>query len=57
MMDHARLIYDVYYISGVRITRNNSDVDLFARRIISDAGVINTYKYLLPQEVAVKARK
>ncbi|XP_045171991.2 all-trans-retinol 13,14-reductase-like [Mercenaria mercenaria] len=49
------LLNDKGRAHGVRVTRNKNDIDLFAKRIISDAGVINTFKYLLPQEVAVKA--
>ena len=36
--------------------RSGGDVDLFAKRIISDAGILNTFKNLLPKEVAVKSR-
>jgi len=44
-------------VPGVRVKKSSGEVDIFARRIISDAGLINTLKYLLPQEVAVKCRK
>ncbi|KAL4223041.1 hypothetical protein ACF0H5_016518 [Mactra antiquata] len=49
------LVNDKGRAHGVRVRRNNVDTDLFARRIISSAGVINTFKYLLPQEIAVKS--
>jgi len=39
------------------VHRSSGDVDLFAKRIISDAGIMNTFKHLLPKEVAEKARK
>ncbi|XP_045172753.2 all-trans-retinol 13,14-reductase-like [Mercenaria mercenaria] len=40
---------------GVRLTEKGDSFEVFARKIISDAGIINTYKHLLPKEVAVKA--
>ncbi|XP_060569543.1 all-trans-retinol 13,14-reductase-like [Ruditapes philippinarum] len=49
------LINDKGRAHGVRVSKNGTSVDLFAKKIISDAGVINTFKHLLPKEVAVKA--
>ncbi|KAL8584777.1 hypothetical protein ACOMHN_035696 [Nucella lapillus] len=40
---------------GVRVGRSSGDVDLFAKYIISDAGAINTFKKLLPANVAQKS--
>ena len=37
--------------------RSSGDINIFAKRIISDAGVINTFKHLLPREIAQKSRK
>ncbi|XP_005089177.1 all-trans-retinol 13,14-reductase [Aplysia californica] len=39
---------------GVRVG-GKSEVDLHARYIISDAGAVNTFKTLLPQEIAQKS--
>ena len=36
--------------------RSSGDVDIFARRIVSGAGVKNTFKFMLPREVAQKNR-
>lgn len=49
------LVNDKGRAHGVRLTRNGNNIDLFARRVISDAGVINTFKHLLPKEEAMKA--
>ncbi|KAK3084149.1 hypothetical protein FSP39_009012 [Pinctada imbricata] len=40
---------------GVKLRKGESEVDIFARNIISDAGVSNTFKRLLPKEVATKS--
>jgi len=40
---------------GVRVEKSSGDIDLFAPMIISDAGAINTFKTLLPPEVADKS--
>jgi len=39
----------------VRVARSSDSVDLFAKTIVSDAGAINTFKTLLPREVATKS--
>ncbi|XP_062601490.1 all-trans-retinol 13,14-reductase-like [Saccostrea cucullata] len=40
---------------GVRLRKGDSDVEIFAKRIVSDAGVSNTFLHLLPKEVATKS--
>ncbi|XP_070205983.1 all-trans-retinol 13,14-reductase-like [Littorina saxatilis] len=42
---------------GVRVSRSSGDVDIHAKKIVSDAGAINTFKRLLPQDVAKKSCK
>ena len=46
-----------FVISGVRVHKSSGDVDVFAKMVISDAGAINTFKRLLPVDLAVKSRK
>ena len=41
--------------TGVRVASGSRNVDLFAKKIVSDAGVINTFKKLLPTDVAKKS--
>jgi hypothetical protein len=50
--------YFKYFIPGVTVgMKGNTSCDLFAKYIISDAGVSNTFKHLLPKEIAVKSCK
>ena len=37
--------------------RSSGEVNVYAKRVISDAGVINTFKYLLPKEISQQNRK
>jgi len=37
------------------VSRSSGNVDLFAKKIVSDAGIINTFKKLLPTDVAKKS--
>ena len=39
----------------MRVARGSENVDLFAKKIVSDVGVINTFKKLLPTDVAKKS--
>lgn len=39
----------------MRVARGSENVDLFAKKIVSDVGVINTFKKLLPIDVAKKS--
>ncbi|XP_074658852.1 all-trans-retinol 13,14-reductase-like [Tubulanus polymorphus] len=41
---------------GVRIHKSSGDFDIFAPRIISNAGLINTFTGMLPKEIAVKSK-
>ena len=43
-------------LSGVTVKRSSGGVDIFARRIVSGAGVKNTFRFMLPREVAQKNR-
>ncbi|ELT89885.1 hypothetical protein CAPTEDRAFT_174975 [Capitella teleta] len=40
---------------GVRVGRSSGDVDIFAPIVISDAGAVNTFKSLVPKEIAAKS--
>ncbi|PVD31233.1 hypothetical protein C0Q70_06645 [Pomacea canaliculata] len=40
---------------GVKVGKSSGSVAIYAKTIISDAGVINTFKHLLPREVAKKS--
>ncbi|XP_052802651.1 all-trans-retinol 13,14-reductase-like [Mya arenaria] len=42
-------------VHGVRVKKSSGEIDIFAKRVISDAGIINTLKHLLPKEVAEKS--
>ena len=42
---------------GVTVRRSSGELSIYAERVISDAGVINTFKYLLPKEIAQQNRK
>ena len=44
-------------ITGVRVNRNGRDTDIAAKMVISDAGVANTFRNLLPRHVAEKTGK
>jgi len=41
--------------TGVKVGRTSGTVEVFAPLVISDAGVINTFTKLLPQEIAKKS--
>ena len=49
------LISFLTLLTGVRVSRSSGNVDLFAKKIVSDAGIINTFKKLLPTDVAKKS--
>jgi all-trans-retinol 13,14-reductase len=49
------LIDDSGKAAGVRVNRSSGPVDIVAPLVISDAGVINTFTKLLPQEVAKRS--
>ena len=55
------LVLDTYclpaFTIGVTVQRSSGEVNIFAKRVVSDAGVINTFKHLLPREIAQKSRK
>ncbi|KAL3857332.1 hypothetical protein ACJMK2_012010 [Sinanodonta woodiana] len=40
---------------GVRVHKSSGDCDIYAKKVISDAGIHNTFKYLLPKEIAQKS--
>ncbi|XP_052715763.1 all-trans-retinol 13,14-reductase-like [Crassostrea angulata] len=40
---------------GVKLRKGDSDVEIFAKHVVSDAGVANTFFHLLPKEVATKS--
>ncbi len=42
------------HILGIRISKGQEEIDVTAPIVISAAGVINTFKNLLPKEVAEK---
>ena len=49
-------IFDVCFLtSGVRVHKPGGDIDVMAPLVISDAGVVNTFKTLLPKEIACKS--
>ena len=48
---------DVDLLTGVTIHRGSGDVNVYARYIISDVGVKNTFKFMLPRQIAEKSRK
>ena len=50
-------LYVCLFVSGVTVHRSSGDINIFAKRIISDAGVINTLKHLLPRHVAQNSCK
>ena len=45
------------FISGVTVHRRSGDFNIYAKTIISSAGVKNTFKQLLPREIAANFRK
>lgn len=50
--------YFLYLVPGVTVgMKGNTSCDLFAKYIISDAGASNTFKHLLPKEIATKSCK
>ena len=50
------LMNDKGHARGVTVgMKGNTSCDLFAKCIISDAGASNTFKHLLPKEIAVKS--
>ena len=48
---------DIDLLTGVTIHRSSGDVNIYARYIISDVGVKNTFKFMLPRQIAEKSRK
>ncbi|XP_048757507.2 all-trans-retinol 13,14-reductase-like [Ostrea edulis] len=40
---------------GVKVQKGESEVEIYAQHIVSDAGVSNTFLHLLPQETATKS--
>ena len=44
-------------VLGVRVRRNGRDIDISAPMVISDAGVSNTFRNLLPKEIAERTGK
>ena len=44
-------------LAGVTIHRSSGDVNVYAKYIISDVGVKNTFKSMLPRQIAEKSRK
>ncbi|KAL3857331.1 hypothetical protein ACJMK2_012009 [Sinanodonta woodiana] len=49
------LIDDAGRAVGVKIHKSSGDINIHAKYIISNAGVHNTFKYLLPKMVAAKS--
>ena len=47
----------MHIFSGVTVHRKSGDINILAKKVVSDAGVANTFKYLLPPEIAQKSRK
>jgi len=45
----------LYLLAGVRVGRSSGSVDIQAKKVISDAGITNTFKKLLPADVAKKS--
>ena len=43
------------YFTGVRVNKGNEQYDLRAPCVISAAGAINTFKKLLPKDIAEKS--
>ena len=52
---HASFIILYFLIAGVRVSRGENDVDVYAPLVISDAGLVNTFKTLLPPTIADKS--
>ena len=46
-----------FFISGVTVHRSSGDLNIYAKSIISSAGVKNTFKQLLPREIAANFRE
>jgi len=49
------LVNDKGRANGVTVRKAGGDINIFAKRIISDAGIVNTFKFMLPKEIATKA--
>ena len=47
----------MFNLVGVRVKKSSGCVDVHAPLVISDAGVVNTFTTLLPQQVAQKSSK
>ena len=46
--------FDSYYVPGVRVVKSGQQIDIYAPTIVSSAGVVNTFKKLVPVELARK---
>lgn len=42
---------------GVKVQKGDSQVEIYAENIVTDAGVSNTFLRMLPKEVATKSSK
>lgn len=42
---------------GVKVQKGDSQVEIDAENIVTDAGVSNTFLHMLPKEVATKSSK
>ncbi|KAL5017632.1 hypothetical protein ScPMuIL_007221 [Solemya velum] len=49
------LVNDKGRAYGIRIAKKSGDIDIFAKSIVSDAGLSNTFNKLLPHEIATKS--
>lgn len=45
------------FIIGVKVQKGDSQVEIYAENIVTDAGVSNTFLHMLPKEVATKSSK
>lgn len=45
------------FILGVKVQKGDSQVEIYAENIVTDAGVSNTFLRMLPKEVATKSSK
>ena len=49
------LVTSVLIFAGVRVGKSSGATDVYAPLVISDAGVVNTFTSLVPQEHAKKS--
>lgn len=45
------------FILGVKVQKGDSQVEIYAENIVTNAGVSNTFLRMLPKEVATKSSK